>query len=119
MIQLTPLAAEMIQAAAIQGGMEGMALRLAAKELEDGSLQFGMGFDEEREHDMRLESAGVDLLVSRVSAPYFQGVVLDFVQSDAGAHFIFVQPEDATPSGGCGSGCGCGSGGASPRGGCS
>jgi iron-sulfur cluster assembly protein len=109
MIRLTPEAAEQIHASAAQGGMQDMPLRIAAKETDDGGVQFGMGFDEERDNDVRFDAQGVTLLVSAVSAPYLVGMTVDFVDAEEGAHFVFLPPDDA-PDGGCGSG-GCGGGG--------
>ena len=64
MITVTPQAAEQIRQAAQQSEAAELALRIAAKRLADGSIDYGMGFDEEREDDLRVESEGVAVLVS-------------------------------------------------------
>jgi iron-sulfur cluster assembly protein len=110
MIRLTPEAAEQIQASAAQGGMQDMPLRIAAKETDDGGVEFGMGFDEERDNDVRFDAQGVTLLVSAVSAPFLVGMTVDFVDAEEGAHFVFL-PSDDAPDGGGGGGCGSGHGG--------
>lgn len=111
MINLTKKAAEQIRAAAENSDAHGMGLRLAAKVNEAGMLEFGMGFDQERENDTVHESWGITLLVSKHSAPYLQDVTLDFTEIAPGqSSFIFMKPGAEGPSGGgCGSG-GCSSG---------
>ncbi len=112
MISLTKVAAEQIAQAARESGAENMALRIAARLNEAGMLEFGLGFDEERDNDSRLESYGVTLLVHPSSAEYLQGVTIDYAESAPGeAHFIFMMPnQGGDEGGGCGSG-GCSSGG--------
>ncbi len=113
MISLTKEAAEQIRLAAANSDAQGMALRLAAKVNDAGMLEFGMGFDQERENDAIHESWGITLLISKHSAPYLQDVTLDFTEIAPGQKsFVFMKPgaEEPTGGGGCGSG-GCGSGG--------
>lgn len=112
MISLTKAAAEQIRLAAANSDAQGMALRLAAKINAAGMLEFGMGFDQERENDTVQESWGITLLISKHSAPYLEDVTLDFTEIAPGQmSFVFLKPGSEAPSGGgCGSG-GCGSGG--------
>jgi iron-sulfur cluster assembly protein len=124
MISLTKEAAEQIRLAAEKSDAQGMGLRLAAKVNDAGMLEFGMGFDQERENDAVHESWGITLLVSKHSAPYLQDVTLDFAEIAPGQRsFVFMKPGSEEPSsGGCGSGgCGSASGGAGGcgSGGCS
>jgi iron-sulfur cluster assembly protein len=122
MITVTPQAAEQIRQAAQQSEAAELALRIAAKRLADGSIDYGMGFDEEREDDLRVESEGVTVLVSPPSQSLLAGTTLDFVELAPGDfRFIFVNPQADEPpaKSGCGTG-GCGSGGCgSSGGGCS
>jgi iron-sulfur cluster assembly protein len=123
MISLTKEAAEQIRLAAANSDAQGMALRLAARVNEAGMLEFGMGFDQERENDTIHESWGITLLISKHSAPYLQDVTLDFAEIAPGQKsFVFMKPDTGEPTdgGGCGSG-GCGSsrgGGGCGSGGC-
>lgn len=117
MVKVTAVAAEQIQNAAAQAGAEGMALRIAAKRDFDGSIQYGMGFDQEAEGDMLIDSEGIRVLVATQSQPLLGGAVLDFVELSPGnSQFIFINPNDIGGSscggggGGCGGG-GCGGGG--------
>lgn len=108
MISLTPSAAEQIRHAAVQAGAENMALRIAAKVNPAGMLEFGMGFDDERNDDQVVESHGLTLLVSTHSAQLLDDVTIDFSEVAPGqASFVFLKP---SAQGGCGTG-GCGGGG--------
>ena len=118
MITVTALAAEKILQAATDGNAEGMFLRIAAQRGEDGGIQYGMGFDEQDEEDMLLNSEGITLLVSPQHQNLLNGAVLDFVEMGPGDfRFIFINPNDTggsscssssgASSGGCG---GCGGG---------
>ncbi|MDP1524260.1 MAG: iron-sulfur cluster assembly accessory protein [Rhodocyclaceae bacterium] len=114
MFTLTPAAAEQIrQAADGQPDIpnEAPTLRIAAK-LEEGEIVYGMGFDEERENDIVLETEGVTLLIAPRSQLLLEGAVLDFVELKPGEfQFIFVNPNEPAycgsqspgNQGGCGS----------------
>jgi iron-sulfur cluster assembly protein len=114
MFKLSAEAASQIRQAAQQNGAQDMALRIAAKRERDGSIQYGMGFDAEREQDVQLVMEGVTVLISHQSKDLLNGAMLDFVELNPGEfQFIFINPNDngeAASGGGCGSG-GCGSGG--------
>ena len=49
MFSMTMSAATEILAAAARSDAAGMALRVAARQIADGSLEYGLGFDDERE----------------------------------------------------------------------
>jgi hypothetical protein len=55
MLTLTPAAAREIQSAALRSGLpdDDWALRIAADVDAEGAIRFGLGFDEEREADLR------------------------------------------------------------------
>lgn len=125
MIQLTPSAAEQIlrAAEAQQDDTEQTSLRIAAK-IEDGEIVYGMGFDDERENDAVIEANGITLLIAPRSQELLHGTTLDFVELRPGEfQFIFVNPNEAPPTGGgcgtpkAGGGGGCGSCGSSKNGG--
>lgn len=113
MISLTQAAVAQIREAAAKTGAENMALRIAARINEEGMLEFGMGFDEERNNDSIIESWGLTVLINAQSAPLLQDVTVDFGEVAPGQmSFIFTKPGMEPPSGGgCGTGGGCGSGG--------
>jgi iron-sulfur cluster assembly protein len=113
MFRLTDAAAEQIlRAAEIQDDEPN--LRIAAKVDEaDGEIVYGMGFDEEREHDLTLDCAGVRILIAPRSQPLLENTVLDFVELKPGEfQFVFGEDDDAPPANCGGGGCGgCGAGG--------
>ncbi len=109
MFTLTNAAAERIRQAASEGGMQALALRVAARREGDGSISYGMGFDEAQDGEQpALLSDGVTVLIAPNSKPLLQDTELDFVELEPGQFsFIFV-PRAAPRRGGCGS---CGGGG--------
>ena len=108
---LTPQAAARIRQSAADAADADWALRVAARRDDDGALQYGMGFDEQREGDMPLELEGVRLLIGPPSQALLQGTQLDYVELEPGRFdFVFI-PDGAVaapPPAGCGSG-GCSS----------
>ena len=109
MFTLTPPAAARIREAAVEGGMAELALRVAARREADGSITYGMGFDEPGDGEQpALLSDGVTVLIASASRPLLQDTELDFVELEPGQFgFVFV-PQAAPRRGGCGS-CGGGS----------
>lgn len=108
MFTLSPAAAEAIVRAA---DSDPVCLRIAAKIDDDGELVYGMGFDDEREDDLVIESHGLILLIAPPSQPHLETALLDFVEVHAGEYqFVFSQAGTPADGGGgnCGSG-GCGS----------
>jgi len=119
MFSLTSAAAQQIQLAAQSSSAEHMALRLAAKLDSDGSLQYGMGFDDPDDEDLKLNIEGVSIVIGAAHQPLLEEITLDFVELEPGEfNFIFVdgrQTGGAT-TGGCSTG-GCSSGGCGSKGG--
>ena len=120
MFSLTNAAAQQIQQAAHQARAKDMALRVAARRLPDGSLDYGMGFDEVGEGDTRLMLQDVAVVIAPAHVPLLEDTVLDYVEMEAGEfNFIFIPNESPFSMGGCGSGGGGGgSGGGCGTGGC-
>ncbi len=117
MFSLTSAAAQQIQEAARNSQADNMALRVAARRLPDGSLDYGMGFDEVNEGDTRLMLEDVAVVIAPAHVDLLDDIVLDFVELEAGAfNFIFIPNESAFSTSSCGTG-GCGSG-ACGTGGC-
>lgn len=113
MFQVSSAAAEQIRSAA-EAQDDNPTLRVAAKIDDDGQLVYGMGFDEEREHDIVIECEGVTLLVAPRSHELLDEATLDFVELRPGEfQFVFINPKEgacsanAGPSacGSCGGGC--------------
>jgi iron-sulfur cluster assembly protein len=129
MFNVTPTAAQELLAAAARSDAAGMALRIAARQTADGSIEYGMGFDDEREDDEPVAFDGLTVLLGSPSRPLLQDTVLDFVEIEPGQYgFVFIPPGEMQGGGGCGSGAtkarggcgggGCGSGSGSGSGSC-
>ena len=111
MFSLTQAAAQQIQQSALSSGTQHLALRVAARVEADGSVQYGMGFDDPDEQDMKLELQGVAVVISTEFQELLDDTVLDFVEMKPGEYsFIFIdaqsfstrEPKDT--AGGCASG---------------
>lgn len=124
MFTLTTSAAQQIRQAAASSGAQEMALRIAAKIDPDGSKQYGMGFDDPTEEDMKLDLKGVAVVIAGESQVLLADTVLDYVELNPGEfNFIFIDARDfqdevdpePAPSGACGSGA-CATGGCASKG---
>jgi iron-sulfur cluster assembly protein len=120
MINVTPAAVKQIHMAASDSAAEGMSLRVAAHiDERSGQMQYGIGFDEPRDDDDRVDTLGVTLLISPLSRDALSDLTIDYVEIEPGDfRFVFIAPREASAAcaptdGGCGSGrCssgGCGS----------
>ena len=96
MITITPAAAEQIRNSAEQGNMQSMAMRIAARRNPDGSIHYGMGFDDtEHEGDIHVTSEGVDVVISETTKILVDGMTLDYVEIEPETYqFIFMNPND-------------------------
>ena len=97
MISITAAAAEQIRTSARQGQMEGLAMRIAAKRNPDGSIHYGMGFDDaQHEGDIQITAEGIDVVIAEPSQALLKGTTLDYVELEPGVfQFIFMNPNDA------------------------
>lgn len=96
MIKITDSAATQIRVANNNPDVFDLILRVAAYQEEDGGVNYGMGFDTEREADEHLVVNGIEVLIAASSTPYLQGVTLDFVEMNPGdMRFIFIPPYSA------------------------
>ncbi len=96
MFTVTPAAADEIRNSAKQGQMEGMPLRIAARQDTDGSLQYAMGFaDAQTDEDLSCDSEGITIVIAPSSYEFLKGTTLDYVEMEQGQHqFIFMNPND-------------------------
>ncbi len=121
MFTLTSAAAQQIRQAATDSNAEGLVLRVAARRVPDGNIDYGMGFDDISDGDTALEIEDVHVVIAPQHLDLLEDTVLDFVELEPGQyHFIFSNQQSAfetTSAGGCGSG-GCGSCGSTQGGGC-
>ncbi len=99
MFRVTQAAATQVKVAARQGGTDGMALRLAAHQKPDGTIDYLMGFDEATDEDIRITSEGVEVVMAPESVPLLDEALMDYVELEQGEHqFIFINPKDANCS---------------------
>lgn len=96
MISLSTSALEQIRLSAETGELQSTPLRIAVKQLDDGSFHYAMGFDEQRlPGDTFFNFDGVDLVVATNSKELTEGMTIDFVELQPGkAEFIFLNPND-------------------------
>ncbi len=95
MITVSPAAAEQIRKSAEETDAEGMCLRVAARVTPDEALDYGMGFDDPRDDDLRNTSEGIEIVVAPNSADLLHGTHIDYVQLETGEYnFIFQNPND-------------------------
>ena len=95
MITITPAAAEQIQISAQKNGSPDTGLRLAARTDEDGTVHYGMGFDQKKPDDLTLNAGGVEVLIGENYREFFLGTTLDYVELNPGEfRFIFSNPND-------------------------
>jgi len=95
MITITPQAARQIRKASEQAEAGDMYLRIAAKQEEDGTIEYGLGFDDMGANDQIYTSEGVDVLISDTCKDLLSGASLDFVEISPGqSEFIFINPND-------------------------
>ena len=74
----------------------GLSLRIAALQGDDGSIQYGMGFDEANEADISISHDEVKIVIDPTSNDLLEEATMDYVEMDAGQfHFIFMNPLDA------------------------
>ncbi len=120
MFTLTSAAAQQITQAAQDAGAQDAVLRVAARREADGSIGYGMGFDDVGDGDTRLQIQDVHIVIAPHHVALLEDTTLDFVELEPGQYnFIFVQQEAETAgSGGACSTGGCGSGGCGTGGGC-
>jgi iron-sulfur cluster assembly protein len=97
MITITPAAAEQIRMSASESNMEGLAMRVAARREADGSIHYGMGFDDnQQENDIHINAEGIDVIIGEASRMLVDGMTLDFIEIEPDSfQFIFLNPNDA------------------------
>lgn len=99
MITITPGAAEQIRRAAA-GAEAGAMLRVAARRAPDGSIDYGMGFDEWRDGDIRVLCEGVAVVIAAPSRLLLKGVTIDYVEVAPGdLRFIFAASGEPATAG--------------------
>ena len=97
MFTLTSAAARQIQQAASASETQDMALRIAAKVGADGSMQYGMGFDDPKDEDMKLDLDGVAVVIADESQELLADTVLDYVELEPGEFNFYFHRQPTVP----------------------
>jgi len=95
MLNITEAAAEQIKIS-VTDETKGMPLRVAVAKMDDGSFQYGMGFDENKsDDDAVIDCEGIEILVAENCRELLTGATVDYVElEDNNKHFIFINPND-------------------------
>ncbi len=101
LISLTPVAAAKIKDLLAEETDENLVLRVAIQGGGCSGFQYGLGFDNVAEGDVRLELEGVPIVVDPFSAPYLRGTTIDFLNTIQESGFKIDNP-NAVSSCGCG-----------------
>jgi iron-sulfur cluster assembly accessory protein len=90
-----------------ESGGEVYGLRLSAAPGCCSGAQYGMSLAKQLEQgDWEGEFGGLKVLVDPESAPFLEGVAIDYVETPDGSGFTIKNPKAVeNPEGGCGSGC--------------
>lgn len=94
-MKITETAAKQILRQASETDARGLGLRVAAKRMSDGGIDYAMGFDEPQEADATYNRHGVSLLIAPTSADLLDKATLDYVELEGGERqFVFHNPLD-------------------------
>ena len=97
-ITVTQTAAEQIKKSALQSQTDNLPLRIAVTKNPDGSLHYGMGFDDVGNNDgedLSFTSNGVDIVIAKSSFELLKGTVVDYAELEPKQfHFVFLNPND-------------------------
>lgn len=94
-MKLSEAAAKQILVQANETDARNLGLRIAAKRMADGGIDYAMGFDKQQEADATYNRHGVTLLISPTSADLLDKATLDYVELDGKEReFVFHNPLD-------------------------
>lgn len=97
MFKVSENAATQIKRSLSEHEFDDMPIRVAARQAEDGSIEYQMGFDEAGPGDTMIASRGVDVVIARDHLILLNGTEMDYVKLDDGdEQFIFLNPNDPT-----------------------
>ena len=94
-MKITEAAAKQILLQANDSDARNGGLRIAAKRMKDGGIDYAMGFDQQHDADAVYSRHGVTLLIAPTSADMLDRATLDYVEMDEGEReFVFHNPLD-------------------------
>ncbi len=95
MLTITDAALEQIKKSMTDDNA-GLSLRVAAAKDKDESIQYGMGFDDNKtDEDAVIEFDDLEVIIAPGSRDLLIGATIDYVALDGdNMHFIFINPND-------------------------
>ena len=97
-ISVTETAANQIKKSALETQADALPLRIAATQQADGTIHYGMGFDDvgnKQNDDHTYSSHGISIVVAASSHDLLKGTVIDYVELEPKQfHFVFLNPND-------------------------
>ena len=124
LVEITPLAAERLEAVLKEQDAEGSLLRIMVTPSPHGGVQYMLGVEQEAaDGDVVIDASNIKVLVDAESAPLVDGAEIDYVDGLMRSGFVISNPNVqsggcACGGGGCGGGGGGGCGGGGEGGGC-
>ena len=116
LVEITPLAAERLEAVLKEQDAEGSLLRIMVTPSAHGGVQYMLGVEQEAaDGDVVIDAENIKVLVDAESAPLVDGAEIDYVDGLMRSGFVISNPN--VQSGGGGGGCACGGGGCGGGGG--
>ncbi len=101
-LTLTDCAVEQVRRLVARDNRQGQGLRVGVTDGGCSGHSYKLDFDnEQKPGDTVLEQSGVKIFVDHGSAPFLQGMVIDFESGLYGGGFKFTNP-NATATCGCG-----------------
>lgn len=98
MVEVSVQAAQQIIKSAHESKMLGIPLRVAATKNADGSIHYGIGFDDignQQGSDQRFTSNGIEIVVAESSLDLVKGMTIDYVEIEPKQfRFVFLNPND-------------------------
>lgn len=111
LINVTPVAAQKLQALIAEKNLTGYGLRVFVSGGGCSGMQYGMAFENKMEDgDFVFDSQGVRVYLDSASAMNMEGAMVDYVEGPQGAGFSIENPNAAASESGCscGGSCSCG-----------
>lgn len=94
-MKVTEAAAKQILLQANENEARNLGLRVAARRMADGGIDYALGFDEAHEADATYSKHGATILIAPTSADLLDKATLDYVELDDGERqFVFHNPLD-------------------------
>ena len=97
-VTITESAAQQIKKSALETQADSLPLRIAATKQAEGSIHYGMGFDDvgsSSGEDLNFTSNGVNIVIAKSSIELLKGTTIDYVELESKQfHFVFLNPND-------------------------